>query len=85
MSTKLLAISNAVVLLATLAVNFLANWLPIAGRTTGELSDLYPNLFVPAGFTFSIRGVIYLLLIGFVIRQLIDTWSKHTLGVTEKI
>jgi hypothetical protein len=54
-------------ILATLAfvgaliVNGLANRLPLGGRTTGELSALYPNLFVPAGITFSIWGIIYLL------------------------
>lgn len=46
-----------------LAVNYLANALPINGKNTGELSDQYPNLFVPAGLTFSIWGVIYLLLL----------------------
>ncbi len=44
-----------------LLVNGLANRLPLGGRTTGELSALYPNLFVPAGVTFAIWGVIYLL------------------------
>lgn len=43
-------------------VNALATTLPLGGMTTGQLSDLYPNLFVPAGLTFSIWGVIYLLL-----------------------
>ncbi len=43
-------------------VNALANILPIAGITTGEVSDSFPNLFAPAGITFSIWGVIYLLL-----------------------
>ncbi|MEZ5072387.1 MAG: family 16 glycoside hydrolase [Bacteroidales bacterium] len=42
-------------------MNYLANALPLNGKTTGELSDAYPNLFVPAGITFSIWGVIYLL------------------------
>jgi hypothetical protein len=37
--------------------------LPINGLNTGEISGLYPNFFVPSGFTFSIWGVIYLLLI----------------------
>jgi hypothetical protein len=36
---------------------------------TGEVSALYPSLFTPAGFTFSIWSVIYLLLIGFVVVQ----------------
>jgi len=30
--------------------------------STGDLSDLYPNLFTPAGLTFSIWGLIYLAL-----------------------
>ncbi len=43
-------------------VNALANVLPINGVTTGEVSDTYDNLFVPAGVTFSIWGLIYSLL-----------------------
>jgi hypothetical protein len=43
-------------------VNGLANALPINGRQTGEVSDSYPNLFAPAGLTFAIWGLIYLLL-----------------------
>jgi hypothetical protein len=50
-------------------VNVLANTLPINNQNTGTISDKYPNLFVPAGFTFSIWGIIYLLLAGFVIFQ----------------
>lgn len=50
-------------------MNYLANSLPINGKTTGELSDQYPNLFVPAGITFSIWGVIYLLLLVFIFIQ----------------
>ncbi len=53
-----------------LIVNFLANALPINNMSTGDLSDLYPNLFTPAGLTFSIWGVIYLLLFGYVFYQL---------------
>jgi hypothetical protein len=52
-------------------VNGLSNALPINGKTAGELSDQYPNLFVPAGLTFSIWGVIYILLAIFVIYGLI--------------
>lgn len=44
------------------AVNALANILPINGVTTAQVSDAYPNLFTPVGLTFSIWGVIYLLL-----------------------
>lgn len=53
-----------------IAMNALANALPINGRTTGEVSDAYQNLFAPAGLTFSIWGVIYLLLGAHVLYQL---------------
>ena len=56
-------------LMVVLIVNFLANFLPIGGRTTGEVSEAYPTLFTPAGFTFSIWGVIYAFLIAYVIYQ----------------
>ena len=58
-----------VALIATLVVNGLANSLPLNGRTTGEISDSFPVLFTPAGYVFSIWGLIYLLLIGFAIFQ----------------
>jgi len=56
-------LAAALALLLALVLNGLANRLPLGGRTTGELSDLYANLLVPAGATFSIWGVIYLLAI----------------------
>lgn len=58
--------------LAMVGVNALANILPINGITTGEVSDSYPNLFAPAGLTFSIWGVIYLLLGIYSVYQLLD-------------
>lgn len=49
-----------------IALNGLASALPLNGVNTGQLSDELPNLFVPAGLTFSIWGLIYLLLAGYV-------------------
>lgn len=69
MNSKLLATLNLFALAGVLTINTLAVMLPINGMSTGELSELYPNLFTPAGFTFSIWSVIYLLLIGFAIVQ----------------
>ncbi|MES2734498.1 MAG: hypothetical protein V4714_22310 [Bacteroidota bacterium] len=66
---RLLQSLNLLGLVGTLVVNVLANALPIHGKTTGQLSDQYPNLFTPAGLTFSIWGIIYLLLIAFGIYQ----------------
>jgi len=56
--------------LAMIATNFLANALPLNGRRTGDVSDAYPNLFTPAGVTFSVWGVIYLLLGAHILYQL---------------
>ena len=55
--------------LATIAINGLANALPIAGRTTGEISDAFPVLVTPAGYVFAIWGVIYLGLAGYAVWQ----------------
>ncbi len=79
------SITNAVAFLAVLAINALANALPINGVTTGQLSDEIPNLFVPAGLTFSIWGLIYLLLVGHTFYTLRETLGKGGVGngVTE--
>jgi len=69
MNTKLTATLNLFALAAVLTANTLAIMLPINGMSTGELSELYPSLFTPAGFTFSVWSVIYLMLIGFAFFQ----------------
>lgn len=53
--------------LLMIAVNVLANLLPLNGVTTGEVADTFPNLFAPAGFTFAIWTVIYLLLVLYIL------------------
>lgn len=60
---------NILVFLIVIAVNSLANIIPIGGQTTGEVSAKYPSLFTPAGYTFSIWSIIYLSLFGFIIFQ----------------
>jgi len=68
-----LSILNLLGFLGTIVVNALATTLPINNKTTGELSDMYPNLFTPAGLTFAIWGLIYVLLAIFVIYPLIPS------------
>jgi len=53
----------------TIVVNGLASAVALNGRTTAEVSDLYPTLVTPAGYVFSIWGVIYVLLLVFVVLQ----------------
>jgi len=50
-------------------VNYLANALPINGINTGAVSDSYKNLFAPAGVTFAIWGLIYLMLLIYTVYQ----------------
>ena len=57
-------------------VNALANILPIGGRTTGAISDQFASMFTPAGFTFSIWGVIYSGLLVFAIVQALPRFRK---------
>lgn len=52
-----------------IVVNVLSNALPINGQSMPEISATYPSLFTPAGFAFSIWGVIYLALAVFIIYQ----------------
>ncbi|MBX2968724.1 MAG: hypothetical protein KF803_05090 [Cyclobacteriaceae bacterium] len=72
------ALIHTFVLIAVLTVNALANILPINGLNTGEVSALYPSLFTPAGITFSIWSVIYLLLLAFVLWQWIRLRDTRT-------
>lgn len=51
----------------TLALNGAANALPLNGRMTGEISDSFNVLFVPAGYVFSIWGLIYLGLLAYTV------------------
>ena len=53
----------------TIAFNAMATSIPLGGQTPAEISAKYPSLFTPAGFTFSIWGIIYLGLLLFVIYQ----------------
>jgi len=60
---------GAITFLAMIAVNALANVLPLNGILTGAVSQNYANLFTPTAITFSIWGLIYLLLTGYVFYQ----------------
>ncbi|MFW5838675.1 MAG: tryptophan-rich sensory protein [Bacillota bacterium] len=56
-----------------MSMNVYANTKPLHGNTTSEISNKYPTLFTPSGFTFSIWGVIYLFLIFFTSVFVIDS------------
>ncbi len=85
MKTKKLSILNLISFGLVLTVNSLANILPINGLTTGDVSDNYVNLFTPAGFTFSIWGLIYTILGIFVIYQLVLSYKNGNTQFVERI
>jgi hypothetical protein len=74
---KLLQAGNILAMIVTIIINGLAVILPLNGKTTQELSDALPNLFVPAGLTFSIWGIIYILWVVFALYQVRDLFKKE--------
>ncbi len=66
---KTLQIGNGIALIATIVMNYLSNTGIFNGNTMASVSAKYENLFTPAGYAFAIWGLIYLLLLGFVIYQ----------------
>lgn len=71
-----LLIFNTATLLYALVMNGLSNSSAFNGKSVGEISDKYETLFAPAGYAFSIWGLIYLLLILFVGHQWYQ-WLKQ--------
>lgn len=66
-----------IAVIATLVMNGLANALPLNGLTTGEISDRFQVYFVPAGYVFSIWGLIYVGLILYAIYQALPAQREN--------
>ncbi|MBI5294674.1 MAG: tryptophan-rich sensory protein [Chloroflexi bacterium] len=77
MKDQLRRIAVIVTILATLVVNGLANTLPLNGLNTGQISDRFNVYFVPAGYVFSIWGLIYLALIAFAVFQALPSQREN--------
>lgn len=65
------------VILATITINILANALPINGLNTGEISDNFNVYFVPAGYVFSIWGLIYIGLLAYAVYQALPAQKSN--------
>ncbi len=70
-------IANALAVVITITMNILANALPLNGQNTGDISDRFQVLFVPAGYVFSIWGLIYIGLIAFGIFQALPAQREN--------
>ena len=77
-SSRWLRLDNIAAFVATVAANELANIVAFGGVATADVSNLYDNLFTPAGYVFIIWGVIYLLLAVFSYYQYGADDSLHT-------
>jgi hypothetical protein len=63
--------------LATITVNILADALPINGLNTGAISDGFHVFFVPAGYVFSIWGLIYVGLLAYAAYQAMPSQREN--------
>ncbi|MBF9236439.1 hypothetical protein I2I05_03430 [Hymenobacter sp. BT683] len=60
-------------------LNYYSNTHPFAGQTMGEVSAQYPTLLTPAGYAFSIWGVIFLGLVAYAVWQLLPVARQLSL------
>jgi translocator protein len=67
---------NIGMFLLVIVVNYLASVGKINGLTPGKISDSVSVLITPAGYVFSIWGLIYLLLLIFVIYQALPSYEN---------
>ena len=71
-----LPLINVAAVIGLIAANVISQAIPLNGQTNAQISDRYTTLFTPAGFAFSIWGLIWLGLIGFAIYQISPT-QRH--------
>ncbi|MCD8500970.1 MAG: tryptophan-rich sensory protein [Bacillaceae bacterium] len=73
---------NFLALVFVIIINYLSNALPFNGQTISEIANRLDVLFTPAGYVFSIWGLIYFLLAIWVLRELPK--SRRNLAVYTK-
>ena len=62
---------TALAILSNIYLNYYSNTHPFAGQTMGVVSAKYPTLLTPAGYAFSIWGLIFLALVVYAVWQLL--------------
>ncbi len=70
-------VANVAALAATIAINGLANRLPLNGRSTGEISQQFPLAITPPGYVFSIWGLIYTGLTAYTVYQALPSQRSN--------
>ena len=77
MKNTLRQITVVLVTLITIAINILADALPINGLNTGKISDTFQVYFVPAGYVFAIWGIIYIGMIAYAVYQALPAQREN--------
>lgn len=85
MKPKYLLILNFAALILTIVINYLSSSGLLNGITIKEISARYDNNFTPAGYAFSIWGLIYIGLLGFVCYALISKGEAHRTIIVNRI
>ncbi|MBU6119296.1 tryptophan-rich sensory protein [Hymenobacter siberiensis] len=70
---------TALAIIGNIALNYYSNTRPFAGQTMGAVSAKYPTLFTPAGYAFSIWGLIFLALTIYAVWQLLPAQRRISL------
>lgn len=68
---------NIVALVFTLVTNSVSEAIPLNGQTSAQIANRLPIFFVPANYVFSIWGIIYTLLIGFIVYQALPSQREN--------
>lgn len=77
MKRLLLLVLNTLTFLVTVYVNYLFGSGAGGRKSVGEISNQFDTLITPAGYAFSIWGLIYLLLFGFIVFQWVSYFRKQ--------
>ena len=70
---------TAIAIFGNIFLNYYSNTRPFNGQTMGQVSAKYPTLLTPAGYAFSIWGLIFLGLAVYAVWQLLPAQSKLSL------
>lgn len=68
---------NIVALVFTLVTNSVSEAVPLNGQTSAQIANRLPIFFVPANYVFSVWGIIYTLLIVFIVYQALPSQREN--------
>ncbi len=77
MKSETRAYINIAAVAVVLLFNYLSNALPLNNLTQTDINEMYPVLFTPASYVFSIWGLIYVLLICFIVYQALPNYREN--------